>query len=196
VWLNSYQRASKYAFYSGQPTHSLNFYRERRNNYNFWPIEDSMQGKSVAIVDIYDMNRYTDSIKTPLGWVGYRIDSSFKGTSKYWFEPYEHEIEARSGDTIRISGEFRTPLSIKPSTISEIGGQIESIRIGVFQKGKWLKDWMINESIFSISSDGTNFNVAITDPLPAGEYVLVFALNAPGLPPTHNSRKIRLKLTQ
>ena len=196
VWLNSYQRASKYAFYSGQPTHSLNFYRERRNNYNFWPIEDSMQGKSVAIVDIYDMNRYTDSIKTPLGWVGYRIDSSFKGTSKYWFEPYEHEIEARSGDTIRISGEFRTPLSIKPSTISEIGGQIESTRIGVFQKGKWLKDWMINESIFSPSSDGTNFYVAITDSLPAGEYVLIFALNAPGLPPTHNSRKIRLTVTQ
>jgi hypothetical protein len=196
VWLNSYQRASKYAFYSGQPTHSLNFYRERRNNYNFWPIEDSMQGKIVAIVDIYDMNRYTDSIKTPLGWVGYRIDSSFIGTSKYWFEPYEQEIEAHSGDTIPVSGEFRTPSSIKPEITPKQGDQIESIRIGVFQKGKWLKDWMVDENIFSPSSEGTNFNVAITDPLPAGEYVLVFALNASGLPPTHNSRKIRLKLTQ
>lgn len=83
IWLNSYQRASKYAFYSKQTTHSLNFYRERRNNYNFWSIEDSLQNKPVVIADIYDMDRFTDSIQTPIGWVGYRIDSSFQGTSKY-----------------------------------------------------------------------------------------------------------------
>jgi hypothetical protein len=32
--------------------------------------------------------------------------------------------------------------------------------------------------------------------LAPGEYVLVFALNAAGLPPTHNSRKIHLSVTQ
>ena len=191
VWLNSYQRASKYAFYTNQSTHSLNFYRERRNNYNFWPIEDSLQGKKVVVMDIYDMHRYTDSIQTPIGWVGYRIDSSFKGTSKYWFDPFKHELMVRSGDTIRISGEFKIPTSIQFAT-----PQIDSIRIGVFLKGKWLKDWMMNENIFSPSSDGIYFSVAMADPLPAGEYVLMFALNAPGLPPTHNSRKIRLTITQ
>ena len=191
VWLNSYQRASKYAFYTNQSTHSLNFYRERRNNYNFWPIEDSLQGKKVVVMDIYDMHRYSDSIQTPIGRVGYRIDSSFSGTSKYWFDPFKHELMVRSGDTIRISGEFKIPTSIQFAT-----PQIDSIRIGVFLKGKWLKDWMMNENIFSPSSDGIYFSVAMADPLPAGEYVLMFALNAPGLPPTHNSRKIRLTITQ
>lgn len=187
VWLNSYQRASKYAFYSGQPTHSLNFYRERRNNYNFWPIEDSLQGKPVAIADIYDMHRFTDSIQTPLGWVGYRIDSSFQGTSKYWFQPSSDHLEARVGDTVRLSGEFFTPVT---------GGRIDSCRIGVFQKGKWLMDWMIPEKFWYPSSDGTYFEVRLKQSLSPGEYVLIFALNAKDLPPTHNSRKIKLTMIQ
>lgn len=187
VWLNSYQRAAKYSFYSGQPTHSLNFYRERRNNYNFWPIEDSLQGRPVAIVDIYDMQRFTDSINTPIGWVGYRIDSSFQGTSKYWFEPFTTKIDARSGDSIRISGNF---------TIPPTGGTIESGRIGVFQNGKWLMDWAIPKECWYLSSDGYYFRTVVHQDLTPGKYVLIFALNAPGLPPTHNSRKIQLTVRQ
>jgi len=187
VWLNSYQRASKYAFYSGQLTHSLNFYRERRSNYNFWPIEDSVQGKPVAIVDIYDMHRFSDSLKTPIGWVGYRIDSSFQGTSKYWFEPTSTSLEARVGDSIRLSGTFDRPVK---------GGQIESCRIGVFQNGKWLEDWSVEGEIWYLSSDSEEFKTTLKQTLPPGDYVLVFALNAPGLPPTHNSRKIHLKIVQ
>lgn len=187
VWLNSYQRASKYAFYSDQSTHSLNFYRERRNNYNFWSIEDSLQGKPVVIADIYDMNRFTDSIQTPIGWVGYRIDSSFQGTSKYWFDPFKKKIDVRSGDKIRINGDF---------IVAPHGGQIDSLRIGVFQNGKWLKDWNTNEKVWYESSDGAFFEIWIVDQLPPGEYVLVLALNATGLPPTHNSAKIHLTVRQ
>lgn len=183
VWLNSYQRASKYAFYSGQPTHSLNFYRERRNNYNFWSIEDSLQGKPVVIADIYDMHRFTDSIQTPIGWVGYRIDSSFQGTSKYWLQPAKNMIDARSGEKIRINGDFM---------VAPRGGQIDSVRIGVFDKGRWLKDWKMANNSWSSTSEGSFFDVTIDESLPPGEYTLVFALNAPGLPPTHNSRKIQL----
>ncbi len=187
VWLNSYQRAAKYAFYSGQSTHSLNFYRERRNNYNFWPIEDSLQDRPVAVVDIYDMHRFTDSLKTPIGWVGYRIDSSFQGTSKYWFEPSTNTMEVRSGDSLRLWGTFHRPAK---------GGQIESCRIGVFQNGKWLEDWMIPNNSWYLSSDGEYFNASVKPSLPTGKYVLLLALNAPGLPHTHNSRKIRLTITQ
>lgn len=187
VWLNSYQRAAKYAFYSGQTTHSLNFYRERRNNYNFWPIEDLLQGKKVAVVDIYDMHRFTDSLKTPIGWVGYRIDSSFQGTSKYWFEPSTSSMSAKTGDSIRFYGSFHRPVK---------GGRIENARIGVSQDGKWIEDWMLPNNIWYPSSDGEEFNASVKQILPPGNYVLILALNAPGLPPTHNSRKIKLTITQ
>ena len=97
------------------------------------------------------------------------------------------DIEVRSGDTIRISGSYED---------APKGGRIESVRIGVFQKGKWLKDWMLSDKIWHRSSEGNYFDVRINDPLSAGEYTLVFAINATGLPPTHNSRKIKLTVTQ
>jgi hypothetical protein len=51
VFMNSYQRPSKYWFYSGEPAYGLNTTRYRRNNYNFWPIEQEVQGKKVLVVD-------------------------------------------------------------------------------------------------------------------------------------------------
>ncbi|MGN6419759.1 MAG: ArnT family glycosyltransferase, partial [Pseudobacter sp.] len=50
VFINSYQRASKYWFYAQRPTYSLNGVDYRRNNYNFWPVEDSMMGKKVLAI--------------------------------------------------------------------------------------------------------------------------------------------------
>ena len=76
VFSSSYQRASKYWFYSGQMTYSQNHYTDGRNNYNFWPVEDSLLGKPVYFLDKFRLTRFPDSLKTPIGWVGYMYDSS------------------------------------------------------------------------------------------------------------------------
>ncbi|AEW02536.1 4-amino-4-deoxy-L-arabinose transferase and related glycosyltransferase of PMT family [Niastella koreensis GR20-10] len=47
VFVNTYQRAAKYWFYTGTPAFSLNSPDYRRNNFNLWPIEDSLIGKTV-----------------------------------------------------------------------------------------------------------------------------------------------------
>ncbi|WEK36869.1 MAG: glycosyltransferase family 39 protein [Candidatus Pseudobacter hemicellulosilyticus] len=74
VFTNSYQRASKYWFYAGQPALSMNGDDYRRNNYNFWPIEDSLIGKRVLAVCGYRLPVFeellpgTDSLASC--WVG------------------------------------------------------------------------------------------------------------------------------
>lgn len=50
VFINSYQRASKYWYYAQQPAYSLNGVDYRRNNFNFWPVEDSLLGKKVVVI--------------------------------------------------------------------------------------------------------------------------------------------------
>ncbi|MFM1794054.1 MAG: hypothetical protein RL642_439 [Bacteroidota bacterium] len=50
VFTNSYQRASKYWFYTGDTSFSLNTYRYRRSNYNFWHLENRLQDKNVFLV--------------------------------------------------------------------------------------------------------------------------------------------------
>ena len=50
VFTNSYQRASKYWFYTGDTSFSLNTHLYRRSNYNFWPLELQLQQKPVFVV--------------------------------------------------------------------------------------------------------------------------------------------------
>ncbi len=50
VFRNSYRRASMYAFYSGNPTFSLNTTDKRRNQYSIDDSESIIQGKKVAYV--------------------------------------------------------------------------------------------------------------------------------------------------
>jgi hypothetical protein len=60
VFLNTYQRASKYWFYMNEPAFSLNTPFYRRNNFNIWSMEDSLIGKpaylSVPLTDTYFKN--------------------------------------------------------------------------------------------------------------------------------------------
>jgi hypothetical protein len=60
VFLNTYQRASKYWFYKKERSFSLNTPFYRRNNFNLWSLEDSLIGKpaylSVPETDTYFKN--------------------------------------------------------------------------------------------------------------------------------------------
>jgi len=79
VFIDSYQKASKYWFYTGTTSFSLNTYLYRRNNFNFWPIENSLQGKSVYAVVYKDSTWFNDIIeKTTGGEIrGQKIDSFY-----------------------------------------------------------------------------------------------------------------------
>lgn len=54
VFLSSYQRASKYWFYTGDTAFSLNNPSYRRNNYNYLPLEDSIFNEPAFVVAGWD----------------------------------------------------------------------------------------------------------------------------------------------
>ncbi|HYM92691.1 MAG TPA: glycosyltransferase family 39 protein [Chitinophagaceae bacterium] len=62
VFINSYQKASKYWFYSGKEAFSLNTPFYRRNNFNYWPIESSLKGKKVYAVSFEDFAYFPDTV--------------------------------------------------------------------------------------------------------------------------------------
>jgi hypothetical protein len=67
VFIDTYQKASKYWFYSGMAAFSLNSPYYRRNNFNMWPVEDSLIGKAVYM-DVPDDNEYFRRLFKPHGW--------------------------------------------------------------------------------------------------------------------------------
>jgi hypothetical protein len=191
VFSNSYQRASKYWFYSGQMTYSQNIYKGRRNNYNFWPIEDSLLGKRIYLLDIYGVNRFPDSLHTPIGWIGYRYDSSFASFAKLIFKYSGSPIKIKQGDSTSIAATPEMPEQYKQYIQShpEIAS---TVLIGIYNKKGWIKDIPTSLTVHQLT--GQPVTVSINPQLPPGHYYLRFAIGVEGYYPTHNSEKIEVKI--
>ncbi len=190
VFSNSYQRASKYWFYSGQTTYSQNWYRERKNNYNFWPIEDSLLGKPVYFLDIYDMHRFPDSLQTPIGWVGYRLDSSLASFAKVKIDVSPATLKMQEGEAIRVECASTMPEHYRKFILSQ-SNLLDTTLMGVFTKYGWVKDLPTTLSLREMA-EGKKQRITIEPDLPAGEYFLRFSIKEGKTNGTHNSDKIRL----
>lgn len=192
VMRNSYQRASKYWFYSGQPTYSVNLYKERRNNFDIWPLVDSLLGKPVYIMDTHDMWMFEDSVKTPLGWVGYRYDPAFISFVKVKINVDNGKKIQMKGDSIQIACSFEVP-PLYQAFLNSHPDIADTVRIGIFDRKGWIRDVFID-----IKPDPENFNkrfsVSFKPDLPQGKYYLRFAMNRGFRLPTHNSDKLLLTI--
>jgi Dolichyl-phosphate-mannose-protein mannosyltransferase len=188
---NSYQRASKYWFYTGQKTYSQNLYKQRRNNYNFWPIEDSLLGKPVYFFDMYDLDRFPETMKTPIGTIGYRLDSSFASFAKIKIETDEKKFRVRKSDSLTVSGFTKMPPAYY-NYIKEHERLKSRIILSVFNKYGWIKDFETPLTIQDITQN--DFRFTFYPQLEKGDYFLLFAIGIDFYYPTHNSDKIKLSV--
>jgi hypothetical protein len=193
VFENSYQRASKYWFYSGQMTYSLNWYRERRNNYNFWPIEDSLLGKAVFLLDIYNLDSFQNKMTTPIGTVGYKYDSAFSSFAKVKFIPTTQTIRPMEGGVKFLEMTVRAELSERYYTYITTHPELQTqIMIGVFGKHGWIKDVAVEYSLMEMIQQPRTLRFLNLD-LRGKDYYLIFSIYRVGnITATHNSGKIPL----
>ncbi len=94
VFVNTYQRPSQYNFYSGDSAFGLNNIFYRRNNYNFWPLEQSLLGRSALVISHENYQYFTDTIHSPRGFIGSRIIDTFFSFSR---------VDIRSSKRLEVS---------------------------------------------------------------------------------------------
>ncbi|HZE86230.1 MAG TPA: hypothetical protein VE035_18045, partial [Puia sp.] len=166
VFIDSYQKASKYWFYSGIPSMSLNTPEYRRNNFNFWPLEDSFRGKRVYVIGPRDQV-LNEKIRMP-GWEydgGRTIDPYFS---------FSRVFIGKAGGILSQAG-YPRPL-FRQSPYDTV-----SIRLAIFR----------NDTLMGYFPSGT-----IPPPsLPKGNYILRYAIGSavPGRP-SLNSPSIPLSV--
>lgn len=190
VFNNSYQRASKYWFYTGQTTYSLNEYLDRRNNYNFWPLEDSFLGKPVYVLDIHRLYNFTNSMKTSIGWVGYRYEPAFYSFAKIKIDVTPKRIIVPKNQPIVLHCKYEIPENYS-SLIHSKTSLIDSTRIGIFAGQDSVKTILTSLSLKEMN-EKRQTDVQIDPELPKGKYFLLFAINAGKNLATHNSERISL----
>jgi hypothetical protein len=190
VFSNSYQRASKYWFYSGQPTYSLNHYRERKNNYNLWPVEDSLLGKPACYFDIYDLYRFEDSLQTPSMEIGWKYDPAFVSFAKINVAVTPAKVEIKENETISLTTRFTIPPHYAEYLRAHPSAE-DTIRVGLFNTKGWIQDIFpaisLNEMLVK-----KEVSFSFDPGLPTGKYYLRVAINRGYRNPTHNSNKIEL----
>lgn len=108
VFLNTYQRASKYWFYMKEPAFSLNTPFYRRNNFNIWTLEDSLLGKpaylSVPLTDTYFKNFFR---KQRWNYPRSNPVNTYFSFSRVFFR--KMKVTAKSADEVCISATLTTP---------------------------------------------------------------------------------------
>jgi len=107
VFMNSYQKASKYTYYTGEFAYSLNNFMYRKNQYDIWPFEDSLQGKKVFIIPNYPTQ--ADSFRTAIGEkYNFRFIENFRSYNKVKIKVLnEKEIVDIPEDTVTLSIELK-----------------------------------------------------------------------------------------
>jgi len=190
VFSNSYQRASKYWFYTKQLTYSQNAYTGRTNNYNYWPIEDSLLGKPVYFLDIYDLWRFPDTLKTPIGTIGYKYDSSFLSFAKVKIEVLPKKIIAGPNDSIHLNCRFIVPPHYA-DFIKEHPLLSDTTRIGIGNTEGWIRNIITPFTLHQMILQKEGI-LQIHPQLPKGKYFLQLGINCGYRNATHNSDKIEL----
>ncbi|MEJ7769072.1 MAG: glycosyltransferase family 39 protein [Chitinophagaceae bacterium] len=174
VFINSYQKASKYWFYSGVPSFSLNTPFYRRNNYNYWPVEDSLFGKRVAAISGYAYDYYKDRMETVKGTTGLLIVDSFYSFSKLQIITLKNPVSINE----KISGcrlHILTPISYL-ETFQTSRFLNSTVDLLVFTTETKTRNFSTGIRLADISKPAQDIVCSFKLDLPRGEYMACFSL--------------------
>jgi hypothetical protein len=189
--VNSYQRASKYSFYTNSDGLSLNNMTYRSNQYDIWPIVDAMQGKRVAVFRGWDEWSDTlESFDTPRGKMTVMFIDSFRCYNKYrirldkdWYTfPHSSDVEIN--------------LELLDEDPSNVKGRNAAYPVTLVYWRYYFADHNGEHFIEAIDPDtissGQKKVVRIRTPDKPGPYYLRFGFKAGTMAPYLNSRLVRM----
>jgi hypothetical protein len=192
VFSNSYQRASKYWFYTGQVTHSQNHVRDHRNNFDLWPVEKELLGKPVFFMDIYGIQRFPDSLNTTIGTIGYRYDSSFSSFAGVQFQTGHSSYRIRANELLLLQGNINMPDAYR--VFLSHGGSNAQVSLFIFKEKTVIRELLLSQQLNTGSSKA--FLYTVSTGLSPGIYTGIISVTVPGYNPTHNSEKIKIIVTE
>lgn len=188
---DSYQRPSKYWFFTGEPAFSLNTVDYRRNNFNFWPMEESLMGKKAyAVYQGRKADYYRDSIATPKGIYLGRTIGHYFSFSRIRIIPKDALVAS--------DGVVNTTLKVFSDE-----GMLRNIRSPYDSAGIWLTVYIdttirrfpTNLTLGMIRNPKDELPATFKVDLPAGKYIARFGITSCiDNWPTMNSSVMRLRV--
>lgn len=187
VFLNSYQSPSKYMFYQGEPSYSLNTIHNRRSQYNFWPMEENLWGKEIWLAG-RDGNFFpgVEGVPTSQGTFYGKPVKNYHSYSLIQFVPAQREFfraEGQRGEVVK----YRFAVKNGYGKEVPLTGDGPALRYMISadgmppviqETGMYLKELLGKDSV----------DIPISGSKMPGTYKIKLGLDAvEGFDPTHNS---------
>lgn len=187
VFLDTYQKPSKYWFYSGDSAFALNTTTYRRNNYNFWPIEENYIGRDAYVFGQYDKHFFNDGFVLRNGdRNGGRLIRDYYSFSKLRIDG----IKVTGIDSKNVSVSFVTKTPEEYLTyFRQNPYDTACVYLAVYRKNQVLKYVNSNMTVKDIGKAQQQNNVSFEMKLPDGEYECKLAISTclPGHPSLNSS---------
>lgn len=190
VFMNSYQDASIYSFYSGKHAMSLNNVMGRKNQFNIWDFENSFRGKEVMVVTNFDVPDF-DSIGFSDERIQYAMIGNFQVFPGFTFDVKDFPETAKPGERVNISARLNNPKGYNPSDLAANSAYPTFLTYQFFKGGRLISD---NSTEIKVTETmvGNYTTLEIEMPEEAGKYSMHLSLKTGWLPPGINSRKMNI----
>ena len=196
VFINHYERASRYSYLTGDLAHCYNTFNYRETQHDLWPLEENLQGKKVFIIDRHNRKRLYPTYMTKIGkGIHYRVEENFRS-----FRKVNIEIEGEE----KFDGNPNQELTLKLELTNKYGHDIDFDDVG--ERRVWLNAHFLDglkpvsmialEEVSGKMAAGESKSKTVTFRLPetSGKYDLRFSLQVDGIEPPINSKKYPAKV--
>ncbi|MEQ8325286.1 MAG: glycosyltransferase family 39 protein [Vicingaceae bacterium] len=191
IFMNSYQDASKYSFYSGDMSLSLNNVFYRRNQFDLWPISDSMQGLPAIFFTTWDY-KDIDSIETAKGIEKFIEVPSFYSANRVWLSANWPKDGIRRGQIVEVTFEFMRNQNLAQG--SDIDANPLFITYEIFQQEEY-SCYQIARQLSAEELSTTNqLTIPFRAPNKAGTYFIILSIRCGNFPASINSKLYRVKV--
>ena len=186
IFTNSYQRASKYWFYTGDPSFSLNTMRYRRSQYNYWPMEQQLIGSKIMVVGSMDVPRLKDSIQTKKGKLATEVVDGFRSFSGIILSSMD-KLQPNANGVLEAAVSIN---AFQQEVLDSVLWHRPKIMLIIYQDGK--KEPLVIPTGKRLFPDFVNqvfVRMPIPDTLTKDKYTVRWGLAVEGFPePTINSK--------
>ncbi|NNE55412.1 MAG: hypothetical protein HKN32_05290, partial [Flavobacteriales bacterium] len=189
-FMNSYQEASLYTYYSGSEGFSLNNIMGRKNQFDIWNVEEKYRGEKVMIIPNYDIPEF-DRIEGLSKVKRYAFVEDFQQYSAINVTQEGLRSEAKRSDTLNVK--IMLSNSQKVTIDLEANPSAPAIFSCLFLKEKQI---VKQQELFQVTNKmlDESLKVALIVPESPGTYDMIFSLRAGWLPSTKNSERFEIEV--
>ena len=188
VFMNSYQNASVYEFYTGQLAITISNVMSRKNQYDLWRYEDTLRGKTVNIVPNYSVDGF-DILPEVIPFTQIKTVHNFQHYGQI-------ELTAKNWTSIHAKGEdLPLVLSLQNSgsfNFIENSDYPSVITYTYFEDNHFIGQYRTHVKLNTIEKE--DFKIILKTPDIKSTYQVYFSIQTGWLPPSLNSRVYELTL--